>query len=141
MQGGRLERREASQVSVHPRGSLSFENVVDKDEPSYLGDALVHYSFPLFLFANNMLAPISLLGPLANHFFLRYVSGDKENEESQARRYGAEDVAKKADFDKYLHERNSFWPDLGQIRNKWTWVVLGCGAAGALADGVVRAML
>ncbi|KAK4245876.1 DUF1295 domain-protein [Corynascus novoguineensis] len=138
----KFKGKEKEEEEEEGKGKMCREGVWSVvRHPNYLGDALVHYSFPLFLFANNMLAPISLLGPLANHFFLRYVSGDKENEASQARRYGAGDVAKKADFEKYRHERNSFWPDLGQIRNKWTWVVLGCGAAGALADAAVRAML
>ena len=105
---------------------------------SFLGDALVNFSFPLFLFANNMLAPIALLGPLANYLFLRYVGGGKEKEESQARRYGAEDVAKKIDFDRYRHEINAFWPDVSQVHNKWTWIVVGCGVAAAVAQTAVR---
>jgi steroid 5-alpha reductase family enzyme len=105
---------------------------------SYLGDAMVHFSYALLLFANNMLAPVALLGPLTNYLFLRCVGGDKENEESQARRYGAEDVAKKIDFDQYRHERNSFWPDVAEFHNKWTWVVVGCGVAGAVVEKAVR---
>lgn len=88
-----------------------------------------------------MLAPVALLGPLTNYLFLRCVGGDKENEESQARRYGAEDVTKKIDFDKYRHERNAFWPDVSQVHNKWAWVVVGCGVAGALVETAVRKLL
>jgi hypothetical protein len=88
-----------------------------------------------------MLAPIALLGPLANYLFLRYIGGDKQTEESQARRYGAEDVAKKVDFDKYRHERNAFWPDVSQLHNKWIWTVVGCGVAGALVEKAVRGLL
>ncbi|KAL2129127.1 hypothetical protein VTI74DRAFT_8189 [Chaetomium olivicolor] len=106
--------------------------------PNYLGDALVHLSFPLFLFANDLLAPIALLAPLANYTFLRCVGGDKETEESQRRRYSADDVAKKVEFDRYRSERNSFWPDASQLHNKWTWIVVGCGVAGTVVEKAIR---
>ncbi|KAK3338913.1 hypothetical protein B0H65DRAFT_432331 [Neurospora tetraspora] len=105
--------------------------------PNYLGDMLVHLSFPLLLWANNALLPIHLLGPLTNYIFLRYVSGDKENEHCQARRYSTENVNKKIDFDKYRREENAFWPDKCQVSNKWTWIVVGAGVAGALLEGLV----
>lgn len=108
---------------------------------SYLGDTLVHFSFPLLLFASNSLQPIHLLGPLLNYLFLRYVSGDKENEQSQARRYSTENVNKKIDFDKYRREENAFWPDKSQVTNKWTWYVVGAGVAGALLEGLVTKVL
>ncbi|KAK3484974.1 uncharacterized protein B0T23DRAFT_416257 [Neurospora hispaniola] len=95
--------------------------------PNYLGDMLVHLSFPLLLWSSNSLQPIHLLGPLTNYIFLRYVSGDKENEHSQARRYSTENVNKKIDFDKYRREENAFWPDKCQVSNKWTWIVVGAG--------------
>ena len=104
---------------------------------SYLGDALVHLSFPLMLYSSDMLAGIELLGPIANYLYLRFVGGDKENEYSQARRYSTENVSKKVDFDRYRREENSFWPDSRQIKNKWTWIVLGCGAAGAVLEGII----
>jgi hypothetical protein len=85
-----------------------------------------------------MLAPIMLLGPLANYLFLRFVGRDKENEESQKKRYSSEDMAKTVEFDRYRQERNAFWPDVSQIYNRWTWVVLGCGVAGAVMERVVR---
>ncbi|KAK3361323.1 hypothetical protein B0T24DRAFT_652997 [Lasiosphaeria ovina] len=87
----------------------------------YLGDALVHLSFPLMLYASHMLAPIELLGPLANY----------------ARRYSAENVIKKIDFDKYRREHNAFWPDRAEVFNKWWWIVVGCGVAGAVLKCVV----
>ncbi|KAK0621884.1 hypothetical protein B0T17DRAFT_618270 [Bombardia bombarda] len=105
--------------------------------PNYLGDALLHLSFPLMLYASDMLAPIELLGPIANYLFLRFVGGDKENEYNQARRYSAENVTKKVDFDRYRREENSFWPDFNHLSSKWTWMVLGCGAAGATAERVL----
>ncbi|KAK4160324.1 hypothetical protein QBC43DRAFT_373138 [Cladorrhinum sp. PSN259] len=100
--------------------------------PNYLGDALVHLSFPLLMYASDMLVPIALLGPVANYLFLRYVGGDKKDEYSRTRRYSSADVSKKVEFDRYKRERNSFWPDTSQVYNKWTWVVVGCGVAGAL---------
>ena len=53
---------------------------------SYLGDALVHFSFPAVLYANGLLNPWYLLGAAANYAFLRYIGGDWENEISQAER-------------------------------------------------------
>jgi len=105
---------------------------------SYLGDTLVHLSFPLMLYASNLLRPLELLGPLANYLFLRFVGGDKENEHSQARRYSSENVTKKIDFDRYRREENAFWPDKTKISNKWTWIVVGCGVAGAVVERLVR---
>ena len=94
-------------------------------------------SWPLFLYANDMLAPIALLGPFANHIWIRFIGGVKATEESQARRYGAEDIAKKVEFDRYRRERNAFWPDPSQIYNKWSWIIVGCGVACVVADQVV----
>ncbi|KAK4097676.1 hypothetical protein N658DRAFT_518470 [Parathielavia hyrcaniae] len=109
--------------------------------PNYLGDAMVHASYALLLFANNMLAPVALLGPLTNYLFLRWIGGDKQTEESQVQRYAMQNVAKKVDFDRYRHERNSFWPDASQLRNKWAWVVVGCGVAGAVIEKTARQLL
>ncbi|KAK3984496.1 hypothetical protein QBC44DRAFT_220728, partial [Cladorrhinum sp. PSN332] len=109
--------------------------------PNYLGDALVHLSFPLWLYASGMLAPIALLGPVANYLFLRYVGGDKKDEYSRTRRYSSGDVRKKVEFDRYKRERNSFWPDTSQVHNPWTWIVVGCGVAGALLQRVIVGVL
>ena len=68
------------------------------------------------LYASDMLAPLELLGPIANYVFLRYVGGDKENEAGQEERYSASGPQKKKDFDKYRQEKNSIWPDAGQVR-------------------------
>ncbi|KXX79081.1 Lamin-B receptor [Madurella mycetomatis] len=109
--------------------------------PNYLGDALVHLSFPLLLYANNLLPPLALLGPLANYLFLRFVGGVKENEKFQVRRYSSEDVGKKMDFDRYRREKNAFWPDASQVYNKWAWIIVGCGVAGAVIERVVTRLL
>ncbi|TEA19761.1 hypothetical protein C8034_v008868 [Colletotrichum sidae] len=106
--------------------------------PNYLGDALVHFSFPLLLYAAGMLSPIELLGPVANYVFLRYVGGDRENEESQEARYLRDNPEKKVDLDRYRQTKNSFWPDVRQITNKWAWIVVGCGLAGAALEKATR---
>ncbi|EQB56159.1 hypothetical protein CGLO_03841 [Colletotrichum gloeosporioides Cg-14] len=106
--------------------------------PNYLGDALIHFSFPLLLYATGMLSPLELLGPLANYVFLRYVGGDKENEESQEARYLRETPKKKIDLDRYRQQKNSFWPNRSAVANKWTWTVIGCGLAGAVLEKASR---
>lgn len=108
---------------------------------SYLGDALIHASFPLLLFSSDMLAPIELLGPLANWFFLRYVSGDRATEMSQDERYAKESPDKKAQFDQYKTQKNSFWPAVNEFKNEWTLTVLGIGAATALAEVALKEWL
>src|SRR2546429_8591136 len=92
---------------------------------SYLGDTLCHLSFPILLYGSDMLAPVELLGPLANYVFLRYFSGDKENEASQEERYARDYPAKKDELEVYRNEKNSFWPSVQEINNQWTWVVVG----------------
>ncbi|KAL0938346.1 DUF1295 domain protein [Colletotrichum truncatum] len=109
--------------------------------PNYLGDTLIHFSFPLLLYATGMLHPIELLGPLANYFFLRYVGGDKENESSQESRYLRDNPEKKVDLDRYRQQNNSFWPDASQVKNKWAWVVIGCGLAGAAIEKMSRVLI
>ncbi|KAK4224127.1 hypothetical protein QBC38DRAFT_515632, partial [Podospora fimiseda] len=109
--------------------------------PNYLGDALVHLSFTLLLYASDMLAPIALVGPVANYIFLRYVGGDKKDEYSRTRRYSSADVSKKVEFDRYKREINSFWPDISQAYNPWTWIVVGCGVAGGLFHRIVIGVL
>ncbi|GAB1318520.1 Lamin-B receptor [Madurella fahalii] len=106
--------------------------------PNYPGDTLVHLSFPLLLYAKNLLPPVALLGPLANYLFLHFVGGDKGNEKSQVRRYSSKDVGKKMDFNRYRREKNAFWPDASQVYNKWAWVIVGCGVASAAVERVVN---
>jgi steroid 5-alpha reductase family enzyme len=45
--------------------------------PNYLGDALVHFSFPLWTLGAGIFTPWQLLGPIANYTFLRSVGGDR----------------------------------------------------------------
>ncbi|OCF33948.1 hypothetical protein I316_04294 [Kwoniella heveanensis BCC8398] len=108
--------------------------------PNYLGDILIHSSWPILLYANGLFNPLVLLGPIANWFFLRNVSGDKENEASQAERYQRTDPQKKAEFDQYRQEKNSVWPAVSELGNKWTWIVLGAGAVGAAAERLISSL-
>lgn len=105
---------------------------------SYLGDTLVHLSFPLFLWGSGKLHPIVLLGPLANYAFLRYVGGDAQNEASQAERYAKTSPAKAQEFAVYQQTKNSFWPKAQEATNPWTLAVLGIGAAGLALERVAR---
>jgi hypothetical protein len=105
---------------------------------SYLGDTLVHLSFPLLLFGSDMLAPIELLGPLANYAFLRYFGGDKENVTNQEELYERADPRKEQELMEWRKEKNLFWPQMREFRNKWTWIVVGCGALGVVIEEGVR---
>ncbi|WRT65250.1 uncharacterized protein IL334_002193 [Kwoniella shivajii] len=109
--------------------------------PNYLGDILIHASFPILLYANGLFSPITLLGPIANWFFLRFISGDKENEANQAARYEKNNPEKKEEFDAFRAEKNSVWPDLREVKNKWTWIVLAIGSSGVLTEAVVSSLL
>ncbi|KAL4954383.1 hypothetical protein BDW69DRAFT_140554 [Aspergillus filifer] len=116
-------------------------SIVRHPNPSYLGDALVHFSFPLLLIGSGVFHPLTLLGPIANHVFLRLIGGDAENEATQEERYAKEDPAKKVQFDEYRAEKNSFWPAAKELGNKWSWIVLGGGAVGVLLERSVRMMV
>lgn len=100
----------------------------------------MHASFPLLLYGSDMLAPLELLGPIANYIFLRYVGGDKENEASQSDRYEKEDPAKFKQLQSWQRDKNSFWPKPQEVQNSWTWIVVGCGAAGVGFEYVLRMM-
>lgn len=70
---------------------------------------------------------------------MRCIGGDRENEQSQEERYAKESPIKAAEFEEYRAQKNSFWPDLAELGNKWSWVVIAAGAAGVLLEGGVRA--
>ncbi|KAH0353623.1 DUF1295-domain-containing protein, partial [Aureobasidium melanogenum] len=106
--------------------------------PNYLGDALVHFSFPLLLAANGMFNPLSLVGPLANYAFLRFIGGDKQNEESQEQRYKTEAPKKYAQLEEWRASKNSFWPALREVTNPWSLALVGIGAVGVLAERGLR---
>ncbi|KAF5583570.1 DUF1295 domain-containing protein [Fusarium pseudocircinatum] len=106
--------------------------------PNYLGDALIHASFPILLLGAGILHPIAALGPIANYVFLRYIGGDRENEESQAERYSKHDAVKAQELEEYRQQKNSFWPKLEEFRNSWTLGVLGAGVAGVILERGLR---
>lgn len=101
---------------------------------SYLGDALAHLSFPLLLFSAGQLHPLTLLGPITNYIFLRFIGGDKENEENQEKRYAKENPAKYKQLQQYKKTKNSFWPSLAEFGNKWLWAVAAVGASGVVLE-------
>ncbi|EWZ30163.1 hypothetical protein BFJ63_vAg1027 [Fusarium oxysporum f. sp. narcissi] len=109
--------------------------------PNYLGDALIHASFPILLLGAGILHPIAALGPIANYVFLRYLGGDRENEESQAERYSKQDAVKALEFEEYRQQKNSFWPKLEELKNSWTLGMLGVGVAGVVLERGLRAMV
>ncbi|KAF7879717.1 uncharacterized protein EAF02_007887 [Botrytis sinoallii] len=102
--------------------------------PNYLGDALIHASFPLVLYGAGIFHPLMLLAPLANYAFLRYVGGDGQNEKSQEERYEERDLKKAKDLKSYQMEKNSFWPRVEELKNEWTWIVVGAGVAGVVGE-------
>jgi len=108
---------------------------------SYLGDILIHFSFPLLLYPNSLLHPVLLLGPLTNYLFLRHMSGDKENEESQAHRYATTDPGKMSQFNQYRQDKNAVWPAFKEFANVWTWGVLGAGAGAVVIERAIRGLL
>lgn len=109
--------------------------------PNYLGDALIHTSFPLLLWSAGIIHPLALLGPVANYVFLRFVGGDAENETAQEQRYVKESHRKHGQFEEYKREKNSFWPKPDEATNPWTWAVLGAGIAGVALERGFRSYL
>ncbi|RDW78968.1 DUF1295 domain protein [Aspergillus mulundensis] len=108
--------------------------------PNYLGDALIHFSFPILLLGAGLFHPLAALGPVANYVFLRFVGGDRENEATQAERYAKEDPIKARDFAEYRAEKNSFWPSVKELGNKWTWAVVLAGAGGVVLERGIRSV-
>lgn len=82
-----------------------------------------------------------LLAPVANYAFLRYVGGDGQNEKSQEERYEERDLKKAKDLKSYKMEKNSFWPRVEELKNEWTWIVVGAGVAGVVGEWGVRKFL
>ncbi|KAK6507442.1 hypothetical protein TWF481_005874 [Arthrobotrys musiformis] len=102
--------------------------------PNYLGDFLVHLSFPLMALADGVFNPIMFVGPIANYIFLRFIAGDKENERYQMKKYEKESAEKYEEYKQWKREKNSFWPGFGEVGNLWTWVVISIGGAAAVGE-------
>lgn len=113
-----------------------YEQALTQD--SYLGDTLVHISFIVMLYGSDLLAPVELLGPIANYVFLRYFGGDAEKGAHQERRYSASQPEKFAELEKFRKDKNSFWPRAEEFQNKWLWTVLGVGALGVVVEETLR---
>ncbi|KAI1760408.1 DUF1295-domain-containing protein [Hypoxylon sp. FL1150] len=127
-----------SQLETHSRSgspNLNREGVWSiVRHPNYLGDALCHFAFPLLLYSVGQMHPLTLLGPVANYIFLRFIGGDRENEESQEKRYSKENPVKYQQLQKYKETKNSFWPNLSEANNKWLWIVAAAGAGGVVLE-------
>ncbi|KAL1877509.1 hypothetical protein Daus18300_002497 [Diaporthe australafricana] len=106
--------------------------------PNYLGDALVHLSFPLFLWGSGKLHPVTLLAPAANYAFLRYVGGDAQTESYQEEQYAKTNALKASEFAEYKSTKNAFWPKAQEAANPWTLAVIGAGAIGLVAERTLR---
>jgi steroid 5-alpha reductase family enzyme len=129
------EHKRNSPGTVNREGAWSIVR-----HPNYLGDALIHASFPALLLGAGLFHPIMLAGPVVNYIFLRYIGGDRENEASQEERYAKENPLKSAEFDEYKKQKNSFWPSAAEVQNKWTWLMVGAGVAGAVAERAFRSI-
>jgi hypothetical protein len=92
------------------------------------------------LYGSDMLAPIELLGPLANYAFLRFFGGDAEKEKHQTRRYSASHPEKFAELEKFRGDKNAFWPRAEELSNKWLWTVLGIGGFGVVIEEAWRTL-
>jgi hypothetical protein len=121
---------------IPPRSHFTIHCVLTKH--SYLGDALIHASFPIMLYGSGLLHPLALLGPAANYVYLRYIGGDNSSEKSQRRRYSTSDPVKFKQFEQYSEEKNSFWPSAKEVSNPWLWGVIGSGVAGVVIEGLLR---
>ncbi|KAK7757882.1 hypothetical protein SLS62_000260 [Diatrype stigma] len=146
--GFALEVLADAQLEAHSRTDKADSELVREGvwsivrHPNYLGDALVHLSFPILLLGAGVLHPIALLGPAANYLFLRFVGGDRQTEASQERRYSSPaaegNPAKLAQLKAYRRDKNSFWPAPSEAANRWTWIVFAAGAGAAVLEGAAR---
>lgn len=100
----------------------------------------MHASFIVLLYGSDMLAPVELLGPLANYCFLRFFGGDHQTEKSQHRRYSQGQPEKFAQFERFRQEKNAFWPRAKEFANKWLWTVVGVGGLGVVVEEALRTM-
>jgi hypothetical protein len=87
-----------------------------------------------------MLAPVELLGPLANYIFLRFYGGDAQKEKYQTRRYSSFSQEKFAELERFRNEKNAFWPAAQEFGNKWLWIVLGAGGLGVAIEETLRTL-
>ncbi|KAI0882939.1 DUF1295-domain-containing protein [Annulohypoxylon maeteangense] len=143
--GYSLEALADSQLEAHSRtasAELNREGVWSiVRHPNYLGDALCHLSFPLLLYSAGQLHPLTIVGPIANYIFLRFIGGDKENEENQEKRYSKGNPVKYQELQQYKQSKNSFWPGLGEVSNKWVWAIATAGLGGVVLERSLNSLL
>ncbi|CAJ2506512.1 Uu.00g006420.m01.CDS01 [Anthostomella pinea] len=126
--------QESGNTSLNREGVWSIVR-----HPNYLGDALSHLSFSVLASSAGLLHPLAAIGPIVNYIFLRAVGGDKENEASQEARYAKENPPKYQQLQEYKRTKNSFWPSLNEVGNKWLWAIVAAGAGGvALEQSLVN---
>jgi len=82
------EHQEKEKESLKSKGTTIWDIV---PHANYLGETLVHASFPILLAGAGLMHPVTLLGPAANYIFLRYFSVDKETEAKPKAETGAQD--------------------------------------------------
>ncbi|KAJ0295415.1 hypothetical protein COL5a_000162 [Colletotrichum fioriniae] len=124
-----LEEHSSKSKEINREGVWSIVR-----HPNYLGDALIHLSFPVLLYSAGMLHPLAALGPVVNYVVLRYLGGDKVTEASQEERYAKENPLKFQQLQEYKRDKNSFWPSIGEYDNKWLWIVAATGAIGVAVE-------
>ncbi|KAJ5114400.1 DUF1295-domain-containing protein [Penicillium alfredii] len=81
---------------------LQFE----EETCQYWGETLAHISFGLFGFADSR-NPVTLLGPLVNYLFLRFMATPSLNEETQELRFELEKSPNLAQLNEWLESKNS----------------------------------
>ncbi|KAK1670975.1 hypothetical protein BDP55DRAFT_732594 [Colletotrichum godetiae] len=124
-----LEEHSSKSKEINREGVWSIVR-----HPNYLGDALVHLSFPVLLYSAGMLHPLAVLGPAVNYIVLRYLGGEKVTEASQEERYAKENPLKFQQLQEYKRDKNSFWPSFGEYDNKWVWAVAATGVVGVAVE-------
>ncbi|KDQ55807.1 hypothetical protein JAAARDRAFT_37230 [Jaapia argillacea MUCL 33604] len=130
----RSKRRGGTAGGLYTEGVWSIVR-----HPNYLGDFLTHLSFPILTLNSATFHPLFFLGPLFNYIFLRYMSGDRETESYQQKRYEeTSDFVKLQSFSDYRAEKNAFWPRSEELRNSWSWIVVALGVTGVGLERIVR---
>ena len=57
------------------------------------------------------------------------------------RSYARNNPAKYAEFNQYKDDKNSFWPRLSELTNRWTLAVVGAGMSTLALQKAVEAMM
>ncbi|ORX39333.1 hypothetical protein BD324DRAFT_619281 [Kockovaella imperatae] len=119
-----------------PGHSLGLHDSVR--HPESLANVLESTAYAIFLFSENLLNPFFLLSPIVTYLGARYRDSEADQE--------LQDKLARDDPAEYLHlkdkwnDSNSFWPGLSSLKQRWTWLATGVGAAMAVlaSSGVLR---